>query len=57
MELQSHPVVIDSSSQNEASKEVSNLVHKKDKIKSAIAQFIDDKWKFTSKYEPENSDK
>ena len=50
MELPVHPVIMEFSSQVEANQEISNLVHKQDKFKASVAQFIDDKWKFASKY-------
>jgi hypothetical protein len=50
MELPVHPVVMDSTAQVEANQEISNLIHKQDKVKASVAQFIDDKWKFASKY-------
>ena len=44
-----HPVVIDSPSQREATEELISLDQKKKKFKVSVAQFTDDKWKFTSK--------
>jgi hypothetical protein len=50
MEPSPHPVVIDFASQRDAVEELQSLVHKKDKLKQLLAQFTDDNWMFTSKF-------